>query len=88
MTEQEFIEEVNKIYGSEHTELLAALEEIYMNGCADESTGSVDTTGHFYRVHRWIVATDNLGFREIETYDSEEEAKAEFWGLVTLEPYE
>lgn len=63
--------------------LLAALEHFYMNGSDDANAGDVESpTGHFYRVHRWIVTTDSQGFNDIETYDTETEAIVAFERIV------
>lgn len=65
--------------GKPDNPLLHACETFYMNGCADAVGGDVESpTGHFYRVHRWIVTTDNYGFKDIETYDTETEAIVAF----------
>jgi hypothetical protein len=53
---------------------LEELEEIYMNGFADEVTGDVDTFGHYYRVGRFIVMTDGFGFHYREAYGTEQTA--------------
>lgn len=59
--------------------LVEACEAFYMNGCADAVGGNVDSPqGHFYRVHRWIVITDEQGFKDIETWDNETEAIVAF----------
>ena len=60
------------------TNVLGACEEFYMNGMDDDHDGDVETFGHFYRVHRWIVHTDNQGFKELDTYDDEYEATKAF----------
>ena len=58
---------------------LAVLEEIYMNGCADEVSGDVDApSGHFYRVGRYIVFTDSQGFRNLFSYATTDLAKQDF----------
>lgn len=55
--------------------LMSALHAFYMNGSADDQSGDVEApTGHFYRVHRWIVTTDSQGFEHIEALDTEAEA--------------
>jgi hypothetical protein len=59
-------------------DILGACEAFYGHGFADEQDGDVETFGHFYRVHRWIVWTDNYGFHDLETYDSEDEAHKAF----------
>jgi hypothetical protein len=57
---------------------LEELEEIYMNGFADEVTGDVDWIGHFYRVGSYIVQTDQQGFRSVHTHSTEDEAVRAF----------
>lgn len=55
--------------------LLDALETFYMNGFPDDVTGDVDSpNGHVYRVARWIVRTDDRGFKNVEAHDTEAEA--------------
>ena len=54
--------------------VLEACEAFFMNGFHDDVSGDVETFGHFYRVHRWIVWTDNQGFKDVDTYDTEAEA--------------
>jgi hypothetical protein len=55
------------------------LEDIYMDGMADEVSGNVEApTGHFYRVGAQIVTTDSQGFVSVENFDSEGQAVAEF----------
>lgn len=60
-----------------------ALEAFYGHGFADESGGNVDcnATGHYYRVDRWIVTTDDRGFHDIWIYGSIGEAQSEFQKL-------
>lgn len=58
------------------------LEEIYMDGCADEVSGDVESpTGHFYRVGSQVVVTDSQGFSDVTDYDSEVEAEWAFQEL-------
>jgi hypothetical protein len=60
-------------------------ENIYMNGCADAVSGDVESpVGHFYRVGRYIVQTDNLGFHHLNEYDTENDAKEAFDSLDNL----
>lgn len=66
-------------------DVLDACEAFYMNGCADEVIGDVDTIGHFYRVDRFIVATDSQGFHTCHTFETVEEASAEMARLSALE---
>ena len=54
--------------------VLDACEVFYMNGSYDDQDGDVETYDHFYRVHRWIVFTNNQGFKDLDTYDNEDEA--------------
>lgn len=58
-------------------DVLDACEAFYMNGMDDEQVGDVDTTGHFYRVDRFIVATDSQGFHTCHTFETVAEAEAE-----------
>jgi hypothetical protein len=77
--EDELIAQCNEAFDDSAMDLMHACETFYMNGCADAVDGDVESdTGHFYRVHRWIVTTDNYGFKEIETYDTETEAIVAF----------
>ena len=83
LSENELVDQAIEAFGNEsvgHSDaLIQACESFYMNGCADAVDGDVESpTGHFYRVHRWIVTTDNYGFKEIETYDTETEAIVAF----------
>ena len=81
LSEAEIIAQARKAFGAENEApfaLLDALESFYMNGGADETSGDVETFGHFYRVHRWIVWTDSQGFHDVDTYDTEVEAIAWF----------
>ena len=84
LSEAEIIAQANKHYQLrwkthlDADDLLLALESFYMNGGADETSGDVETFGHFYRVHRWIVWTDSQGFHDVDTYDTEAEAIACF----------
>lgn len=58
---------------------LEQLESFYMDGVADEVSGDVDSpTGHFYRVDRWIVRTDDRGFHDVTEYETIEDAKNDF----------
>jgi hypothetical protein len=84
VSEAEFIKQACDAFGtsiigaSPNHMILDACEAFYMNGCADDMDGDADTFGHFYRAHRWIVHTDSQGFREVETFDNEDEAIAAF----------
>ncbi len=85
LSENEFIGQAatqfpGEIFGrSPNHRILDACEAFYMNGCADEVSGNVESSlGHFYRCHRWIVVTDNQGFKDVQTFDTEAEAEIEF----------
>lgn len=80
MSEQEFIAHSNETLSTSGIEsVLEACEEFYGSGFADSVSGEVESpTGHFYRVHRWIVQTNSEGFTELNTFDSEYEAIKEF----------
>jgi len=61
--------------GQKIGDLGLALEAFYGHGFSDEDSGDVEWgLGHRYRVHRWVMWTDNLGFHSIDTFDTEEEA--------------
>lgn len=91
LSEDEIIAQAIEAFGQENVVegianpgmLLAALEAFYMSGSADELNGDADTFGHFYRVHRWIVWTDSQGFRDVETYDNEDEARQAYSAYET-----
>lgn len=78
LSEEEFIAQVNRDFDDSAMDVLHACETCAMNGGHDDISGDVETFYHFYRVHRWIVTTDNQGFKELETYDTEREAKDAF----------
>lgn len=85
MIEQEFIQyTLTELYppGTDASivdTILAACEEWYHNGFAEEVSGDVDApTGHFYRVNRWIVLTDSQGFQDVFPFDTTEEAEKAF----------
>lgn len=86
LSEDEIIAQAIEAFGSDSVVegianpgmLLASLEAFSLNGSADEENGEADTFGHFYRVHRWIVWTDSQGFKDVETYDNEDEAHEAF----------
>ncbi len=60
-------------------DVLEACEVYYMNGCYDDLSGDSEApTGHFYRIHRWIVTTNSQGFRFLDTFDNEDEASKAF----------
>lgn len=81
MTEEQIIEEARNLVAGEQqiTTVLEACEALYMDGCADEFSGDMQSPiGYFYRVARWIVVTNSQGFHDLRSYESEEEAKEEF----------
>lgn len=78
LSETEIIAQANRDLDAEASTLLEALEAFYGNGFADQLTGDVEyLDGHVFRVHRWLVWTDNYGFKSVSEYDSEAEATAE-----------
>lgn len=81
MTREEVMESARK-HGAKVERLIDALEDFYMNGFQDESSGDVDCqTGHFYRVNRWIVTTNTQGFHDMWSFESVAEAIKEFQKL-------
>jgi hypothetical protein len=63
---------------------LAELENLFMNGFADDETGDVDSpTGHVYRVGRWLVHTDSSGFHTVFPYTAEADATEAFARIDT-----
>jgi hypothetical protein len=59
--------------------MVDCLDEYYLNGTYDDVSGDVESpTGHFFRIERWIVVTDSQGFRHLEPYPNEEQAKKAF----------
>jgi len=89
MSEKEFVEQAlldfpedaaNPHYhDAEYFGVLDACELYYMNGCYDNLSGDSEApTGHFYRIHRWIVTTNPAGFRILHTFDNEDEARKAF----------
>lgn len=78
MTEEEFIRQARVDWPDDNIRtLLDALEAYYMNGVYDDIGGNVDwSTGHYYRIERWIVNTDSQGFKGLETYSSNLAAEA------------
>lgn len=85
MTHDELISQARQVFADVTIETaLDACEAFYMSGSADEVSGDVDTYVHFYRVHRWIVRTDSQGFRELDTYNTEADAREAF---ETLDRY-
>jgi hypothetical protein len=77
----EIIDEARKV-DPNASSVLDACEAFYMNGTPDELSGDVDSpTGHFYRVARWIVQCDTLGFKHLLTFKDDAEAQAEFQKL-------
>ena len=66
-------------YDPEYFDVVWACEAYYMNGSYDDIGGDAEApTGHYYRIHRWIVVTDDHGFQELFTFDNEDEASAAF----------
>jgi hypothetical protein len=79
LSEDEFMEEATESLGDTCTTVMEACEAFYMHGVADEVSGDVESSlGHFYRCHRWIVVTDNYGFKDLQTFDTEAEAEIDF----------
>lgn len=72
-TDQEFIRQAKVDWPDDNIRtVMDACEAYYMNGCYDEIGGDVESvTGHYYRVERWIVVTDNQGFKELEAFHNE-----------------
>ena len=62
----------------ENPTLIEMCEVFYMNGCHDGASGDVETFGHFYRIDRWIVWTDNYGFHDVEEFFNEDSARKTF----------
>jgi len=79
LSESEIVTQARTDLGEPEIEtLLDALEAFYLNGFSDDQTGDAEyADGHCYRVHRWLVWTDSQGFRDVSTFDSEDEARAE-----------
>lgn len=62
--------------------LLETLEEIYLNGFADDVTGDVEAPcGHAYRVARSVVVTDSQGFKEDYHFPTVADAQDFFHGI-------
>lgn len=60
-------------------EMTAALNVLVNNGDADEQVGEVGAPiGHVARVDRFLLYTDNYGFREWDEYETEDLAKVAF----------
>jgi hypothetical protein len=79
MSETEIVEQANRDLDAHAESLLDALDAFYLSGFADETSGDAESNvGHFHRVHRWIVRTDSQGFKDVETFDSEQEATRRF----------
>jgi hypothetical protein len=87
LSEEEFIEQAKAAFhdwkahaSSAGTfDVLEACEAFYMNGCADRVSGDVEAPcEHFYQVHRWIVNTDDRGFKVLSTFDTEDKATIVF----------
>lgn len=85
MSETDLIEQARDDLGEQSESVLAACEAFYGHGFADAVGGDVESpTGHFFRVHRWIVVTDSQGFADLEAFDSEGEAVARFATLESM----
>lgn len=82
-SEYQIIKEAQENYGETGIEtLLDALEAFYLSGSPDEASGDVEApTGHFYRIDRWIVVTNNQGFKDVQEYGNAETAEWEFGKL-------
>ncbi len=89
LSEKEFVEQAIldcpedssnlEFHDPEYFGVLDACELYYMNGCFDELSGDSEApTGHFYRIHRFIVTTFSDGSRYLNTLDNEDEATKEF----------
>ncbi len=60
-------------------DVLNACEAYYLSGHYDDLSGDSEApTGHFYRIHRFIVTTFSSGNRYLNTFDNEDEAQKEF----------
>ena len=81
-TKAQMIEAARKLDAHVKT-IMDALEAFYGNGFTDEIGGNVEcpSTGHYYRVDRWIVTTNDRGFRDVWIYGTIAEAQAEFQKL-------
>ena len=55
--------------------LEVALDSVWLNGFADDSAGSVDTTNHVFRVGRHVMETDSHGFKAVHSFGTEEAAQ-------------
>lgn len=57
-----------------------AMEAWWGHGFSDEQTGSVTEPPfeHVFRVHRWLMWTDEQGFKTVDEYDNEDEAHQAF----------
>lgn len=74
-----FLQAMNEAYVTfrmlEDSEL-PRVEEVYLDGFADETTGTVDYgPGHVYRVGEFVVRTDELGFKHGMEFPSVEWAE-------------
>jgi hypothetical protein len=60
--------------GSESA-LVDVLDTFAWHGVADEASGNVEAPcGHFFRVDRWLVLTDERGFETVDEYPTVDEA--------------
>lgn len=78
LSKDDIIAQARSHLNEDVSDVLEACEAFYGHGFSDDSDGDVETFGHFYRVHRWIVWTDSQGFHDLETYDTEEDAVKSF----------
>lgn len=83
MTEQELIRQARVDWPDDKIKnRMDACEAYYMNGVYDDIGGDVESsTGHYYRVDRWIVVTDNQGFKECNEFHTLELAEKAFTEL-------
>lgn len=56
-------------------ELATALDVLYLNGAHDEQAGTVETGVHLARVGRFVLATNDQGFKGAAAYESPEMAQ-------------
>lgn len=73
-----------QIVNGSHPELrfLDVLEDVWGNGFADAEAGDVSYRGHAFRVHRWIVISDEYGNRHLSEYATEDLAEDAFARLA------
>jgi hypothetical protein len=65
---------------------LEELEDVYMNGFADEVTGATEhgPVNHIYRVGNQLVETTSTGAQYVVEYETEADAVREFGLLEEL----